>query len=64
MSKRNVNRSKYRGTGICLEKEKPEEKVAKVIVPPGVKVQRIPGISREEYFGGANFYHRKSQRTF
>jgi len=64
MPKRNANRSKYRGTDIWLEKDKPEEKAAKVIVPPGVKVQRIPGISREEYFGGANYYYRKTQRMF
>lgn len=64
MTKRTANRSKYRGTDIWLEKDKPEEKAAKIIVPPNVKVQRIPGVSREEYFSGANFYYKKSTRAF
>lgn len=48
---------------ICLDKDKPHEKVP-IIVPPGIKVKVYPGISREDYCSGSNFYHRKQTRMF
>jgi hypothetical protein len=35
-----------------------------VIVPPGLKIQRLPSISREEYFKGDNYYFKKANRLF
>lgn len=50
-----------RPSDICLDKDKPQEQV-KIIVPPGLKVKRLPGISRDEYFSGDNYYFKKQQR--
>lgn len=47
---------------ICLEKEKPQP-VVPIIVPDNVKVKVLPGISREEYFSGSNFYYRRQGRA-
>ena len=52
-----------RPSDICLDKDKPVPQV-KIIVPPGIKVQRFPGISREDYFSGDNYYFKRQKQMF
>ena len=62
MVKQGRKRFAKKTSDICLEKDRPQEKV-KIIVPPGLKVKRYPGVSRDEYFSGDNYYFKKQQRT-
>ena len=51
-----TKRKKADGGGLTAQVE--------IIVPPGLKVQRLPSISREEYFKGDNYYFKKVNRLF